>query len=105
MSCAVSVLGLSPHERHLDELHLGRIQGYQCSLCCLCQDRLLTVWCMRLQGQLLAVSPYESHLDERLFGPRAHEFDPGRPGVAAVMGVAGVGGIAGFAFGGGRYRY
>ncbi|CAL8466371.1 g5907 [Coccomyxa elongata] len=66
----------------------------------LCDGRLLAV----KKGQLLAVSPHESHLDERLFGPRAHEFDPGRPGLAAVVGVAGVGGIAGFAFGGGRYR-
>lgn len=51
------------------------------------------------------MSPYESHLDERLFGPRAYEFDPRRPGLTAVVGVAGVGGVAGFAFGGGRYRY
>lgn len=57
------------------------------------------------QGQLLAVSPYESHLDERLFGNDALEFNPLRPPVAGISGVAGVGGIAGIAFGGGQYRY
>jgi len=57
-----------------------------------------------MQGQLLAVSPYESHLDERLYGPRAHAYDPQRAELDAITGVAGIGGIAGFAFGGGRYR-
>ena len=59
---------------------------------------------MLVQGQLLAASPYESHLDERLFGPRASDFDPRRGDLIAISGVAGIGGIAGFAFGGGRYR-
>lgn len=56
------------------------------------------------QGQLLAVSPYESHLDERLFGQCAFEYNPQRGDLAAISGVAGIGGVAGFAFGGGRYR-
>ena len=56
------------------------------------------------QGELLAVSPYESHRDERLFGPAAARFDPDRPPVQGVEGVAGIGGIAGLAFGGGLYR-
>ena len=56
------------------------------------------------QGELLAVSPYESHRDERLFGPAAARFDPDRQPVQGVEGVAGIGGIAGLAFGGGLYR-
>ncbi|EIE20039.1 hypothetical protein COCSUDRAFT_83555 [Coccomyxa subellipsoidea C-169] len=62
--------------------------------------------CIRItqSGQLLAVSPYESHLDERLFGSRAFDYNPCRGDLAAVTGVAGIGGVAGFAFGGGRYR-
>lgn len=66
---------------------------------------LLSIAMSCLQGQLLAVSPYESHLDERLFGPHAFDYDPCRGDLAAVLGVAGIGGVAGFAFGGGRYRY
>lgn len=57
-----------------------------------------------MQGQLLAVSPYESHLEERLFGTDAAEFNPGRPGLSVISGVAGIGGTAGIAFGGGQYR-
>ena len=99
MQLQAQLLAVSPYNRHLYGFYEGG------NYVCWCQNRRLTLWCMQLQGQLLAVSPYESHLDERLFGPRAHEYDPGRLGLAAVNGVAGVGGISGFAFGGGRYRY
>ena len=57
-----------------------------------------------LQGQLLAVSPWESNLDEALFGPGAAQYDPCRAGMSGVGGIPGAGGIAGLAFGGGRYR-
>ena len=57
-----------------------------------------------VQGELLAVSPYESHRDERLFGPGAARFDPDRKPLHGIEGVAGIGGISGFAFGGGLYR-
>ena len=50
------------------------------------------------------MSPYESHLDERLFGPGADSFDPDREPLRGVDGVAGIGGISGLAFGGGQYR-
>ena len=50
------------------------------------------------------MSPYESHRDERLFGPGAARFDPDRQALHGVDGVAGIGGISGFAFGGGLYR-
>ena len=50
------------------------------------------------------MSPYESHLDERLFAPDAGSFDPDRAQLACITGVAGIGGISGLAFGGGLYR-
>lgn len=57
---------------------------------------------------MLAVSPFESHQDERLFPPAASQYLPDRPGLACphsrLHEVAGVGGIAGIVFGGGRYR-
>ncbi|CAL5225964.1 g8766 [Coccomyxa viridis] len=56
------------------------------------------------KGELLAISPYESHRDERLFGPGAARFDPDRQALHGVDGVAGIGGLSGFAFGGGLYR-
>ncbi|KAK9812805.1 hypothetical protein WJX72_004122 [[Myrmecia] bisecta] len=57
------------------------------------------------KGQVLAVSPYEAHHDERMFGPHATAFDPERAGLQlGGGGVAGVGGLAGLVFGGGRYR-
>ncbi len=64
-----------------------------------------------LQGSVVALSPYTSHQDPRLFGPTASQFDPDRDGMlfggshnphAAVVGV---GGLAGLSFGGGKYRY
>ncbi len=59
----------------------------------------------RAQGDVLAVSPYESHLDERLFGAGAAAYDPGRLPLRLAGGaVPGVGGLAGLVFGGGRYR-
>lgn len=64
------------------------------------------IW--RLQGDMLAVSPYESHHDDRFFQPRPAEYDPLRWGLqcpgAGLHEVPGVGGIAGLVFGGGRYR-
>ena len=56
------------------------------------------------QGELLAVSPYESHRDERLFGQHAASFIPDREAMKGLDGVAGIGGISGLAFGGGQYR-
>ena len=57
---------------------------------------------------MLAVSPFESHQDERLFQPAACLYRPDRPGMhcpqSGLHEVAGVGGIAGLVFGGGRYR-
>ena len=57
------------------------------------------------QGDVLAVSPYESHLDERLFGADAGAYNPERPALRLGGGsVPGVGGLPGLVFGGGRYR-
>lgn len=61
-------------------------------------------FCFTSQNQLLAVSPWESNLDEQLFGPDAAQYNPCRNGIAGMGAIPGVGGIAGFAFGGGRYR-
>ena len=59
-----------------------------------------------LQGEMLAVSPWESHFDERLFGVDAAEFNPHREGLQGAMlgSVPGVAGLAGFTFGGGWFR-
>ena len=57
-----------------------------------------------LQGQLLAVSPYESHRDTRLYGNDAAEFQPDRASVSSIGTIPGVNGVAGMAFGGGRFR-
>lgn len=61
-----------------------------------------------LQGDMLAVSPFESHQDPSLFQPAASQYLPTRPGMACphsrLQEVPGVGGIAGMVFGGGRYR-
>ncbi|KAK9866545.1 hypothetical protein WJX84_008214 [Apatococcus fuscideae] len=56
------------------------------------------------QGQLLAVSPYESHRDLRLFGEDAAGFRPDRLPISGMGGIPGVSGLAGMAFGGGRFR-
>ena len=54
---------------------------------------------------MLAVSPYESHMDERLFGADAGAYNPERPALHLGNGsVPGVGGLPGLVFGGGRYR-
>lgn len=54
---------------------------------------------------MLAVSPYESHMDERLFGADAGAYNPERAALRLGDGsVPGVGGLPGLAFGGGRYR-
>ena len=59
-----------------------------------------------LQGEMLAVSPWESHFDERLFGTGAAEFNPHREGLqgAPLGAVPGVAGLSGFTFGGGWFR-
>ena len=59
-----------------------------------------------LQGEMLAVSPWESHFDERLFGADAAEFNPHREGLqgAPLGSVPGVAGLSGFTFGGGWFR-
>ena len=72
---------------------------------------------------MLAISPFESHHDPRLFGPHAATFDPLRPDMclsgasaAAPSGgnddmrasrgsIAGLTGLGGLSFGGGRFRY
>lgn len=65
------------------------------------------------QGDVVAISPYESHLDARLYCPTPSPldaFDPGRPGMRLGgsseqhAAVAGLGGLPGLAFGGGKYR-
>lgn len=57
---------------------------------------------------MLAVSPYESHHDDRFFHPYPADYDPTRGGLqcpgSSLHEVPGVGGIAGLVFGGGRYR-
>ena len=59
-----------------------------------------------LQGEMLAVSPWESHFDERLYGTDAAEFNPHREGLqgAPLGSVPGVAGLSGFTFGGGWFR-
>lgn len=60
------------------------------------------------KGDMLAVSPYETHHDDRFFCPSPAEYSPTRAGLqgpgSSLHEVAGVGGIAGLVFGGGRYR-
>eukprot|EP00891_Asterochloris_glomerata_P009301 jgi/Astpho2/9301/Aster-x0850 len=58
------------------------------------------------KGEMLAVSPWESHFDERLFGTGAAEFNPHREGLqgAPLGAVPGVAGLSGFTFGGGWFR-
>ncbi|KAL6772438.1 hypothetical protein ACKKBG_A30250 [Auxenochlorella protothecoides x Auxenochlorella symbiontica] len=62
------------------------------------------------KGSVLATSPFESHSDERLFGPDARHYNPDREGMllcgktALHSSILGVGGVAGLAFGGGKYR-
>lgn len=59
---------------------------------------------------MLAVSPYESHSSEKLFGEDAGHYNPDRVGMrlegrtALHASIVGVGGVAGLAFGGGKYR-
>ena len=57
---------------------------------------------------MLAVSPFETHQDPRLFQLAASQYIPDRPGMmcphSRLHEVPGVGGIAGLVFGGGRYR-
>ena len=61
-----------------------------------------------LQGDMLAVSPYESHHDPRFFHPNPEDYNPNRRGLqcpgSSLHEVPGVGGIAGLVSGGGRYR-
>ena len=63
--------------------------------------------CMQ-QGDMLAVSPYESHHDPRFFHPHPARYDPTRGGLqcpgSSLHEVPGISGIAGLVFGGGRYR-
>ncbi|RMZ53738.1 hypothetical protein APUTEX25_003877 [Auxenochlorella protothecoides] len=62
------------------------------------------------KGSVLATSPFESHSDERLYGPDARHYNPDREGMllcgktALHSSILGVGGVAGLAFGGGKYR-
>ncbi|GAB4813829.1 hypothetical protein N2152v2_000875 [Parachlorella kessleri] len=76
----------------------------------LIQKALMVAMSPTDKGSLVALSPYTSHQDPRLFGPTASQFDPDRDGMlfggshnphAAVVGV---GGLAGLSFGGGKYR-
>ena len=68
------------------------------------------------KGCMVLMCPWISHVDERLYGDDALEFNPHRcrrrrsssgdtgMGVLHGRGVAGVGGLGGFAFGGGAFR-
>ena len=60
------------------------------------------------QGDMLAVSPYESHHDPRFFQPHPARYDPTRGGLqclgSSLHEVPGISSIAGLVFGGGRYR-
>ena len=70
---------------------------------------------------MLAVSPFESHHDRRLFGTDANDFNPLRPDMqldtdasavvkdgdkasTSAADIAGMAGLAGMSFGGGRWR-
>lgn len=64
-----------------------------------------------MQGDVVAISPYASHLDSRLFSPQhPTTYDPQRDGMrlggtsTAHAAVVGVGGVPGLSFGGGKYR-
>lgn len=69
-------------------------------------DTMLTIQ----RGTVVAISPYASHLDARLFSPDPLKYNPYRPAMvlndSRVLhgAVVGVGGLAGLAFGGGKYR-
>lgn len=62
------------------------------------------------QGDVVAISPYSSHLDHRLYCQQPAAFDPGREGMqlggstAPHAAVVGAGGVPGLSFGGGKYR-
>ncbi len=64
-----------------------------------------------LQGDVVAISPYSSHLDPRLYAHQPAVFDPKREGMrlggstAPHAAVVGVGGVPGLSFGGGKYRW
>ncbi|KXZ53780.1 hypothetical protein GPECTOR_6g698 [Gonium pectorale] len=60
------------------------------------------------RGRVLAVCPFESHHDMKLYGNQGASdpwvFDPSRPELKMGEGGAVVSGVAGLAFGGGPYR-
>jgi len=56
------------------------------------------------KGRILAVCPFESHHDSRLYGPDAWTFNPDRNPMTLGDGSAVVHSVAGLAFGGGPYR-
>ncbi|KAL4421354.1 hypothetical protein ABPG75_010645 [Micractinium tetrahymenae] len=62
------------------------------------------------KGDVVAISPYSSHLDPRLYCQQPAAFDPDREGMqlggssAPHAAVVGVGGVPGLSFGGGKYR-
>ena len=58
------------------------------------------------KGTVVAISPFDSHRNEELYGPDPREYNPQRPGWGKCHegGVVGIGGILGLSFGGGFYR-
>ena len=65
-----------------------------------------------LQGNVVAISPYQSHLDPRLYPEAPARYNPAREGIQLAGGgtaqhgaaIPGVGGVPGLSFGGGKYR-
>lgn len=65
-----------------------------------------------LQGDVVAISPYQSHLDPRLYPEAPARYNPAREGIQLAGGgtaqhgaaIPGVGGVPGLSFGGGKYR-
>ena len=69
--------------------------------------------CRTLQGDVVAISPYQSHLDPRLYPEAPASYNPAREGMQLGAGgsaaqhsaaVPGAGGVPGLSFGGGKYR-
>ena len=66
---------------------------------------------LQLQGDVVAISPYQSHLDPRLYLEAPANYNPSREGMRLGAGsaaqhsaaVPGVGEVPGLSFGGGKY--
>ena len=77
-------------------------------ICTCCNSMYVQKYVLVQQGDMLAVSPYESHHDPRFFQPHPARYDPNRGGLhcpgSSLHEVSGISGMAGLVFGGGRYR-